>query len=140
MLSAAVRWPRSSRIVRAIGTASTAAVSTFTPSRNRTSPHSAPALRSPRRVASRIIARPPSSEERVHLEEVLQPEHPARGPLGCRAPRHGVVVGPGVVAGIDVDRDLAVRIDVGGADLRPRIPEPRPAVLAVPRLVLDAAV
>src|SRR6185295_7827525 len=129
MLSAAAWLVRSSRSRAASGMARMAAVARFTRRRKATSPQSAPARRRPRRAASRIIASEASSEERVLFQEVLEPEHPAHRPFGRSALGDGGVVGPAVVAGVDVERDLAERIHDRGPPPGPRLPEARPPVL-----------
>src|SRR5262249_31250632 len=124
------------------GTARTAAASRLTTSRKSTIPRSAHARPRPRRAASRITGEGSSSEQGLQLQEVLEPERPAHRPLGRGTPRHReVVVEPGVVGGLDVERDPAERVHVRPAHLRrPVVPEARPAVLPVPALVDHAAV
>src|SRR4051812_1382069 len=129
MFSAA-EWPeRSSRSSAARGRASTAAVSRLTASRKATIPGSAQARLKPPRAASTIIGPASSYEQGLQLQQVLEPEHPPERPLRGRARRHRRVVGhPGVVAGLDVERDLAEGVHVCALDLRAAVvAEPRPA-------------
>ena len=50
-----------------------------------------------------------SSEHRVQLEQVLEPEQEAGRPLDGGLPREPRLVAPGVVARVHVDRELAIR-------------------------------
>ena len=80
-----------------------------------------PKLRPRERQPSRSGAQHGLPQHRVQLQQVLEPEEVARGPLRRRAARRARRRDPLVVGGVDVDRDLALRVDASRAPpSRPR--------------------